>query len=427
MTRTIRPGRLFVVSALALFTAGLAASLRAATASSVKAELLDPVAPLEAATLAASALGASFLGFALTLFLASTFLDFLTMRRGLTFAALAFVAGTALTLASATVGPDLRYPVLWSGMGLQGVGWGFTEATINPLVMALYPADKTGRMNILHAWWPAGIIAGGLSGLAITAAALPWELAIAVIALPALVFGAMAWREPFPATEHAQAGVPFADMLREVARRPTFLVWVATMFMTAATELAPGQWVDLALSRVVGMRGILLLVYVSALMFVARHFAGPLAHRLSAVGLLWVSSALAAVGLFALSRADSPVTAMVAATLWGAGVCFMWPTMIAAVSERYPRGGTFFVGLMGTAGALAISLVLPRLGAIYDRARTEALTGGADERTADVAAATQSFQAVALIPLVLLVVFAAIWLAERRRVSHPDRSAVDVA
>ena len=53
------------------------------------------------------------------------------------------------------------------------------------------------------------------------------------------------------------------------------------MFLTAASELAPGQWVDLALSRTVHMPGILLLVYVSGLMFLMRNFAGPLVHKFS--------------------------------------------------------------------------------------------------------------------------------------------------
>ena len=35
-----------------------------------------------------------------------------------------------------------------------------------------------------------------------------------------------------------------------------------------ATQLAPGQWVSISLSNIVGMQGIVLLVYVSALMFV---------------------------------------------------------------------------------------------------------------------------------------------------------------
>ena len=52
------------------------------------------------------------------------------------------------------------------------------------------------------------------------------------------------------------------------------------MLLTAATELGPGAWVNVALSATVGMSGILLLVYVSAIMFVMRHFAGPLEQPL---------------------------------------------------------------------------------------------------------------------------------------------------
>ena len=93
---------------------------------------------------------------------------------------------------------------------------------------------------------------------------------------------------------------------------PLFVVLFASMFLTAASELAPGQWVDLALSRTVHMPGILLLVYVSGLMFLMRHFAGPLVHRLSPIGVLWFSCLGAALGLLALSVANSPVTALLA-------------------------------------------------------------------------------------------------------------------
>jgi hypothetical protein len=40
----------------------------------------------------------------------------------------------------------------------------------------------------------------------------------------------------------------------------------------------------MALTRTVGMSGIWLLVYVSGLMFVMRHFAGTMVHKLSSVG-----------------------------------------------------------------------------------------------------------------------------------------------
>jgi MFS family permease len=212
------------------------------------------------------------------------------------------------------------------------------------------------------------------------------------------------------------------DMFLEIVRRPSFLIWFCAMFLTAASELAPGQWVDVALTHRVGMRGILLLVYVSGMMFILRHFAGVFAHRLSNVGLLWCSSLLAGIGLILLSRAESPAGAILAATVWGFGVCFMWPTMMASVAERYPRGGAFMIGLMGTAGSLSGYLVLPRLGEVYDGAKVE-LAGGV-EQLAQLAgeallqiedqAASHSFEILSLLPAILLVVFGGLWLKERR-------------
>jgi len=197
------------------------------------------------------------------------------------------------------------------------------------------------------------------------------------------------------------------------------------MFLTASAELAPGAWVDVALTNTVGMPGILVLVYVSALMFVMRHFAGPLERKFSDMGLLFVSTVPAAIGLYLLSVADSPVTALVAATAWAFGVCFMWPTMLAAVSRRYPRSGPWGIGLIGFAGALAIYFVLPQLGRIYDEAKLEqaggaeafeALAEGSPGMQQALAYASEvSFQAVAVIPIVLFFIFGAVWFVERRK------------
>tara|TARA_B100000315_G_scaffold255896_1_gene300398 strand:+ start:32 stop:694 length:663 start_codon:yes stop_codon:yes gene_type:complete len=212
-------------------------------------------------------------------------------------------------------------------------------------------------------------------------------------------------------------------MYMEVVRSPGFWLWFVCMMLTTTSELAPGQWVDLALSNVVGMQGIVLLVYVSALMFVMRHFAGPLAERFTPVGLLWWSSLFAAIGLFQLSMASSPVSAFIAATIWGIGVCYMYPTMLACVAERYPKGGAWLMGLMGFAGGLAVQFVLPRMGAVFDAAKLEAAGGAAafsrleGGALAEVLryASSESFQSVAVVPLILLPVFGFIWFFERRR------------
>ena len=124
---------------------------------------------------------------------------------------------------------------------------------------------------------------------------------------------------------------------------------------------------------------------------------------------------LASIGLIWLSAADSPVTAILAATVWGTGVCYMWPTMLAAAAERYPRSGAFGMGLIGSAGAAAIKFVLPEMGKIFDEAKAAAEVAGKSADDALQAASSASFQFVAILPAILLVVFGGIWLYDRRK------------
>ncbi len=418
--------RLFTIAVLALFTAALSFSMRAALAGEIKTSVFDPIDASGSGEMIGAALGVAFLGFAITTFVISPLLDKIGMKVALMGAGISFLLGTAITALGQFVGPDWAYRSIWGGMLLMGIGWGFTEGTVNPMTAALYPDDKTHRMNVLHAWWPAGLIIGGVAGYVIGLAKLPWYISILIVALPAIAFLVMLKGQVFPKTESHSMGVSTGEMIGEIFRRPSFLIWFAIMFLTASTELAPGQWVDFALSELVGMRGILLLVFVSGIMFIGRHFAGPIAHKISSVGLLFASSILAFVGLQLLGTASSPATAIIAAAVWGMGVCFLWPTMLAIAAERYPRGGAWTIGLIASAGAIAIYFVLPKLGAIYDAAMAKA-AGGADRiaalppaelTAAKAAAAATAFDTVSIFPAILIGIFGLILIVERTRPFH---------
>jgi len=419
-----RHTRLFLVSSLALTMAGVGAALRANTAGDLQRVFLDPIDRAHSGEMIANVLGLPFLGFALTIAIGSPLLDYIGMGLLLPLSAVCFTVGALIMMfaGSLATGPGV-YTVIWIGALITGVGWGLVETVVNPLIASLYPEDKTAKLNTLHAWWPGGLVIGGLAGVAMSGAGLGWQAKLFVVILPALAVVALSIGVRFPPTERAAAGVTMGEMFRELLN-PLFLILFCSMFLTAATELAPGQWVDFALSRTVHMPGILLLVYVSALMFVMRHFAGPLVHKLSPIGLLWASCLMGSLGLVALAAADSPLTGLLAATIWGTGVCYMWPTMLATASERFPRGGALLMGLMGTAGTLSIRFVLPMMGSIYDAKKIEvaggeaafaALPAGPElERVLGIAAQT-SFRAVAILPAALLIVFGAIWLFDRRR------------
>jgi MFS family permease len=414
--------RLFLIGIIALFTTGVSFSLRGATATDIKAGIFDKLDITTAAETITSLGAIAFLSSSATILLISAFLDKLGMKTTLTIAGVSMILGSLCIGLAHFVAPESAYMVIWVGMLITGIGWGCTEGTINPLATALYPNDTTHRLNVLHAWWPAGIIVGALLAYGFGKFAIPWYIVILSGIIPAIIYLIMLQRQSFPKTNSAQMGVSASESLFEAFRRPSVFVWLTIMLLTASTELAPGQWVDIALTQIVGMKGILLLAFVSGIMFVMRYFAGPIAHRISPIGLLLLSSVFALGGLLLLSKASSPATAITAAAVWGMGVCFMWPTMMAVVADRYPRGGAWFLGLIASAGGVAIWFVLPKLGAIYDSALVKA-AGGAD-KIAGLAqdqiplavraqAATASFEAIAILPAILIGVFTVILVFEK--------------
>jgi MFS family permease len=423
-TPNLDPRKLFFAANLSIFMIGLGFAVRANVAGEIQRGIFNTIDLASSGTMIGQALGATFIGFALTLLFGSALVDHLGMRRMLLFSAAGYVLGSAIVFAASLSVPGAHsYWLIYGGFLLTGLGWGAVEAASNPLVAALYPDEKTHRLNVLHAWWPAGIVVGGLLGLVLGAVGLPWQWNLLILAIPGVALAWLVWSTVFPVTERVAAGISHSEMYREVLRSPGCFIWFGCMMLTATTELAPGQWVDIALTNIVGMPGILVLVYVSALMFVMRHFAGHIVEYIPPVGLLWWSSLIAALGLYLLSTAAAPLAVLVAATVWGIGVCYMYPTMVASVAERYPRGGAFTMGIMGFSAGMANQFFLPIMGSIFDAARIRAAGGLAEleqlggEQLAEVLriASAESFRAVAVIPLLLLPVFGLIWLNDRRK------------
>jgi fucose permease len=213
--------------------------------------------------------------------------------------------------------------------------------------------------------------------------------------------------------------------------RPLFLLMVVCMLLTAATELGPNQWIPNILTATAAVPGILILVWINGLMAVGRQFAGPVVHRLSPSGMLLASAAIGTIGLFALSFAGSAVTAFAAATVFSIGICYFWPTMLGFVAERLPRTGALGLAILGGAGMLSVSFVLPIMGGVYDQATVAALPDGAVLEALKTAAAgtaeaaqwaqaqaqggAQALRYVAVLPLVLILVFGGIWMRDRAR------------
>jgi MFS family permease len=372
--------RLFVASCIALMTTAMVFSVRAATLDDLGAQFHVNK------QLVGIFAGKAFLGFAAAILIGGPLCDALGMRALLCVAWLLHISGVLLTIFAPS------YGVLESATFVVGLGNGLVEGVINPLIATVYAEAKTQKLNILHAWWPGGLVIGGLAPYALTRLGLGWQTKMATILIPAIVYGLMIVGQKFPATERVAYGVSASEMFRE-AIRPMFLLLASCMVLTAATELAPNQWMESVLRNIAHTPGILVLVYISGLMFVMRNFAGTIARKISPISLMLGCSVLSGIGLFALSYAYNAFTAFAAATVFAAGVCYFWPTMLAITSEQFPKGGALLLSVMGAIGNLAVDRALPLMGRIYDRY-----------------GAGQSFRYVTVAPLILVLVFGVMFL-----------------
>jgi fucose permease len=278
-----------------------------------------------------------------------------------------------------------------------GFGCGFVEAGINPLVATIYPDQKTHKLNLLHAWWPGGIVLGSLASYALTQAGQEWQTKMWLIMIPTVVYGVLFLSLRLPRTERVASGVSAKDMFGEVLR-PLFLIFLFAMLLTAAVELGTNQWIGEIMKRSGIASGILVLAWISLIMLVGRLFAGPVVHKLAPTGVLLLSSAVAIVGLLWLSVVRTPAAAYAASFVFALGICYFWPTMLGVTSERFPRGGAFLLGLMGATGMASAGFSQPAMGKLYETYGPEG-----------------ALRYLVILPIALVAIFGLVYLSDRAR------------
>jgi MFS family permease len=318
----------------------------------------------------------AFWAFTVAIFISGALVDAVGMRALHVLSAIGYLAGIGLILIAphpaapvASIFDQTGTSMLYAGFFVMGLSQGLVEGVINPLIATVYPEEKTRKLNMLHAWWPGGLVIGGvLAALLTQAFDAPWQIKIAAIALPAVAYLVMALSLAYPQTERVVSNVSTGDMWRE-AGRPLFVVLFVCMWMTAAAELAPDQWFPAVMGALVPqLQGVLFLVYTAGLMFLLRFYGSGIAHK-SPIPTLLACSLLTALGLYwlgSLQPGASPIIAFAAATVFGVGKTFFWPTMLGVTAEQFPRGGALLLGLMGGAGMLSVAVAIPIMGAQID-------------------------------------------------------------
>ena len=278
---------------------------------------------------------------------------------------------------------------------------------------------------------------------------LPWQVLVSMLFIPLGIYGFLFLGQKIPETERVSTGVTYKEMMRNVGAPFTItiavilMILVATvpsvsealtgdptlpliivgvvavliilegrlinkitllfaliffcMLLTASTELGTTQWINALLSEN-GIHPMVVLAVVTGIMALGRYFAGGLIHRLNPVGVLIGSSIFSVAGLLLLSMANGPVITVLSAAVFAVGVCYFWPTMIGVTSEYVPKSGALGMSILGGAGFVATSMVLPIMG-----------------KSIETEGAQFTLRNMAILPAILIVAFIILLIIVKNR------------
>jgi MFS family permease len=440
--KDVNQKRLFVAACLALLVTAITFAIRA----KIEGVFTDVYGLSKEQV--GRAFGPAFWGFAVAMFAGGYFIDIVKTKTIVWMAFGMHLIGIILLLLAKT------YTSLFIANVFIGLGNGSVEAACNPLVTTLFPDKKTKMLNRFHVWFPGGIVIGSLlAWFVMDQLNLPWQALVSLLFVPLALYGFLFFGQKIPETERVATGVTYKDMMRNVGAPVTitlaviFMILVATnqaisaavtssyslpliivgvvavaiilegrlvnkitllfpliffcMLLTASTELGTTQWINALLANN-GIHPMIILAVVTGLMAVGRFFAGGLIHRLNPPGVLLGSAIFSVAGLFLLSISNSAVMTVLSAAVFAVGVCYFWPTMIGVASEYVPKSGALGMSILGGAGFVATSMVLPIMG-----------------KSIETAGPQITLRNMTVLPLILIVAFVLLNIIIAKRKAKP--------
>ncbi len=239
-------------------------------------------------------------------------------------------------------------------MAVIGVGGGFIEALLNPLIQELHSKDSGRYLNVLNAFFPMGIFITVLGGGEWLTRGGSWRFvmfAFAVISLGAALMFLVFWRHGHLLVRR-QAGDVLGHKIA-ILRNRRFWLFFLMMFLGGGAEGALTFWsasyIQLHFDQLPRMGGIGTAA-LAAGMFIGRLGCGWLVPQQK----LWrhvLHSALAGT-LLGLWLPLTNELSWSLAGLFGAGLCVacFWPSLQSYAADRIPLDATALFILLSCGG-----------------------------------------------------------------------------
>jgi fucose permease len=265
------------------------------------------------------------------------------------------------------------YPMLIFALLIMGLGGGFSEALLNPLVVDIHHQGSGRFLNLSHAFYPIGIVGSALLFGELLTRGYSWRLMFQIAAVGALVVAIVFTFLRFPPTEKDESS--YVKLFASVLSLGGFWLFAGVIFLGGSIESALTFWsrsyVETYLSEVPRSGAVALVIFAGA-MAIGRLISAYLANKTSLNNIM-IGSAILGICVSALI----PITSTL---LWfylllglaGLATACFWPTILAEADSNLKVNTTILFVLLSGVGIIGFGLTPWVMGVIGDNAELKA-------------------------------------------------------
>lgn len=284
-----------------------------------------------------------------------------------------FVAGVVLQVSGWFLLAQVRtFPQALGALALLGAGGATVDALVTPIVCAAYPERRSRMSNLLHAFYPLGLVLTAAAVLCLQLSDVHWRWIFRILGLACLPVGLATLLLALPSQAHEGTSRQAA---RGLLRRPAFLLLMLAMVLAGATEMGPANWLPTFIRELPAavqnspgqqLAAGLGLALFGALMAAGRLLASGLSARLGERRLMIAAAALCTACLLTAALPLPRGLIIAALATAGLGVACIWPTLLGLAGDRFPRAGASMFSSLSTCGAMGCAIAPALMGWIAE-------------------------------------------------------------
>lgn len=262
-----------------------------------------------------------------------------------------------------------NYLMLILALMLLGIGGGFSEALLTPLVVDIHRQESGKYLNISHAFYPLGIVGSALLFGELLTQGYSWRLVFQIAAAGALLVAVLFTLLRFPQAEKSDD--PYTKLFGDILSLGGFWLFAFAIFLGAGIESTLTFWsrsyVEIYLSDVPRSGAMAVVIFAGA-MAVGRLLTAQLSNKMSLNSIMVGSALLGIIVSLMIPFATTLFWFYSLLALAGLATACFWPTILAEANAYLKVNSTILFVLLACAGIIGFGISPWVMGLIGDAA-----------------------------------------------------------